>query len=254
MSPKSYSVEFVLRALDIIETLAESGGSRVTDLAMELGCSKNTAFRLLQTLMDRGYVKQADDSSYELTFLLVNLSDKIISHTDLNNIVRPYLEELRNEFGETATLAIVDGTEIVYLQRVLGNQPYHTSFNVGSRAKSYRTSLGKAILAFSPPKAVDNILKEEFQAVTPFTITDPMRFEAELRSTAERGYAVDNQENVLGICCVGAPIFNRRGEAIAAISVSGLSVRLTEEVIEKIAKSVTSKASSISARLGYFKG
>ena len=253
MSTKNYSVESDLRALDIIEILADRGSSRVTDIAMDVGCSKNTAFRLLQTLMDRGYVRQANDSSYELTFQLLNLGEKLISHSDLNDIVRPYLAELSLEFGETATLAIIDNAEIVYLQRVLGNQPYHTSYNVGSRARAYCTSLGKAILAFSSQELVDNIINSGLEAVTTFTITNPIQFKNELRITADRGFAIDNQENVLGICCVGAPIFNRRGEVVAAISASGLSVRFTTEVIEVIAKSVKSKASSISTHLGYYK-
>ncbi len=183
MDKKNYNVESVLRALDIIEILAERGGSRVTDLAMDIGCSTNTAFRLLQTLMNRGYVKQENVSSYELTFQILNLGDKLISHSDLNGIVQPYLEVLSHEFGETATLAVIDGAEIVYLERVLGNHPYHTSYNVGSRARAYCTSLGKAILAYSPKKVLDTIHKDNLHAVTSFTITDPMCLEAELRTT-----------------------------------------------------------------------
>ena len=253
MESNRYHVESVLRALDIIEILADRGESRVTDLALEAGCSKNTAFRLLQTLMVRGYVRQAKDSSYALTFQLLNLSEKIVSHTDLNDIARPFLEELSHEFGETATLAVVDGADIVYLQRVLGNQPYHTSYNVGSHAKAYCTSLGKAILAYSPPEVVDTILDGNLESVTSFTIADPERLAAELRIIAERGYAVDNQENVLGIFCVGAPVFNRRGDVVAAISVSGLSVRMVGEIVNTIAESVKAEAAKISTQLGYSK-
>jgi IclR family KDG regulon transcriptional repressor len=254
MGKRSYYIDSVLRALDILEFLAEQeGASRVTDIAQEIGCSKNTAFRLLQTLKKRDFVRQADDSSYELTFKLLNLGECVVRRTDLHRVARPYLEELTNEFGETASIAILDGHEIVYLDRVLGNKPYHTSYSVGDRAKAYATSLGKAILAYSSDEIVDSILRAGLKPITEFTITDPDQLLAHLRETAIRGYAIDNQENILGIRCVGAPVFNRKGDVIAAISVSGLVVRLTADHIKTVAKSLLSQTATISSKLGYSK-
>lgn len=254
MGERSYHIDSVLRALDILEFLAEHDGtSRVTDIAYEIDCSKNTAFRLLQTLKERDFVRQADDGSYELTFKLLNLGEQVAYKTDLHNVARPYLEELTKEFGETASLAILDGHEIIYVDRVLGNQPYHTSFSVGSTAMAYSTSLGKAILAYSCDKIVDSILSMGLKPITDFTITNADQLLADLRETAIRGYAIDNQENVLGIRCIGAPVFNRKGDPVAAISVSGLAVRLTDDHVKAIAKCLLSKSAIISHKLGYSK-
>jgi len=248
----NYQIKSVLRALDILELLASKGGSgRISDIAREIGCSKNTAFRLLQTLQEREFVRQADDSSYELTFKLLNLGETVMRTTEVHDIARPYIQNLVKLCGETATLAILDDDEIVYVDRVHGNMPHNTSYSIGSRAKAYRTSLGKAILAFSSETVVDHCLNQELQANTEYTITDPNRIRSELREVAQRGYATDNQENVLGIRCIGAPIFDRKGEVVAAVSVSGLAVRLTDQCLKDFSLHLLDTTRAISSRLGY---
>lgn len=248
----NYQVKSVLRALDILELLASTGGSgRITDIAREIGCSKNTAFRLLQTLQERQFVRRADDSSYELTFKLLNLGESVMRTTEVHDVARPHIQNLVKACGETATLAVLDGDEIVYVDRVHGNMPHNTSYSIGSRAKAYRTSLGKAILAFSPEAVVDKCLNQELQANTEYTLTDPTKIRSELGEVAQRGYAIDNQENVLGIRCIGAPVFDRKGEVVAAVSVSGLAVRLTDERLKEFSVHLLNTTRAISSRLGY---
>ncbi len=246
-----YSVDSVLRALDVLEYLAtHEGTGRLSDIAKGANCSKNTTFRLLKTLQVRGFVKQADDASYELTFKLLNLGECVLRNTDLYSIARPYLEALTQQFGETASFAILDGREIVYLDRVLGRQPYHTSYPVGSRAAAYSTALGKAILAFSSDAIVREVLNAGLKPITEHTMTDPNQLLDELRSTAVRGYSYDDQENVIGIRCVAAPVFDRAGRVVAAISVSSLAARVTDELINMLAVNVKSAAAAMSVRLG----
>ena len=252
MREKSYTVESVLRALNILEFLAQQGGSsRVTDIAQAIGCSKNTAFRLLQTLRERGFIRQADDASYELTYKLLHLGESVLRNSDLHEVARPYLQEFVEQFGETINLGILDGIEVVYVARVLGTLPYHTSSTIGSRDKAHSTALGKAILAFSPQATVSSVLAAGLPAQTQHTITSPERLLAELSATAARGYSIDNQENVLGIICVGAPIFDRRSDVVGAISTSALHVRLTDDRIPVVAEKLISTAAVISQRLGY---
>lgn len=252
MGERGYSVISVVRALDILELLAQQGGAgRVSDIAKVLRCSKNTAFRLLKTLQHRGFVSQTDGTAYELTFKLLTLGECVLRHTDLHSVARPYLDALNRRFGETVSLGILDGGEVVYVDRVLGTRPYHTSYAVGARTTSYSTALGKAVLAFSPPAVADRIIEAGLKAKTSHTITDPVRLRADLRVTAARGYAYDNQESVLGIRCVAAPVFDRRGEVVAAMSVSALAARVTGEYAEALARSVVSQAVALSARLGY---
>ncbi len=252
MVEDGYSVVSVLRALDVLEFLAQQGGAgRVSDIAAALRCSKNTAFRLLKTLQQRGFVRQADDASYELTFKLLNLGECVLRNTDLHTIARPYLEALNQQFRETVSLGILDGRDIVYLDRVLGTQPYHTSYAVGARTTAHSTALGKVILAFSPGTVVDRIIGAGLAPRTDNTITDPERLRADLRTTAKRGYAYDNQESVLGIRCIAAPVFDRKGDVVAAISVSALAARVTDGYAKTLAKRLNSTAAALSARLGY---
>jgi DNA-binding IclR family transcriptional regulator len=248
----NYQIESVIRALDILELLAANGGTgRITDIAREMGCSKNTTFRLLQTLQARGFVRQADDSSYELTFKLLKLGESVLRTTEIPDVARPYLHSLAQTLGETSTLAFLDGDGIVYIDRVYGNMPHNTSYTIGSRAKARSTALGKAMLAYSPATIVENILSQGLSANTPYTITDPDQFRAELKHIAQGNCAIDNQENVLGIRCIAAPIFNRKGEVVAALSISGLAVRLTDERLDEFSTHVMGAAKAISERLGY---
>jgi DNA-binding IclR family transcriptional regulator len=252
MGDDDYSVTAVLRALDVLEFLAQQGGAgRVSDIAAALRCSKNTAFRLLKTLQQRGFVRQADDASYELTFKLLNLGECVLRNTDLHAVARPYLEVINQQCGETVSLGVLDGSDIVYLDRVLGTQPYHTSYAVGARTTAHSTALGKAILAFSPATVVDRIIGAGLAPRTGNTITDPERLRADLRRTAARGFAYDNQESVLGIRCIAAPVVDRKGEAVAAISVSALAVRVTDEYAKTLAARVMAEAAALSSRLGY---
>lgn len=247
-----YTIQSVLRALDVLIWLSQNGGrGRITDIAAAVGCSKNTAFRLMHTLMERGFVRQADDSSYELTFKLLNLGEVVLQRSEVHHVARPYLQNLASETGETTTLAILDGDEVIYLDRVLGSSPFKTSYSIGSRAKVHATALGKAMLAFSPKEVVDRCLQGPLQANTRYTITDPEHIRRELHDVSRSYYAMDNQENVLGVRCLGAPIFDRRGEVIAAISMSGLTVNFTDSRVRELANHLRETAADISAHLGY---
>lgn len=253
MSEHNYQVESVIRALDILEFLSERGGAgRVSDIAQAVGCSKNTAFRLLQTLMYRDFVRQAEDSSYELTFKLLNLGECVARNADLQKVARSHLEKLAKELGETVSVGVLDDHDIVYLDRVLGTMPYHTSYSVGSRAKAHSTALGKAILAHSSADIVEKNLRAQLKPNTEFTITDPEQLLAELQLITKNGYAIDNQENVLGIRCIAAPVFDRKGKVTAAISIAGLAVRLTDEWMKANFQKLLATTSEVSTRLGYF--
>jgi DNA-binding IclR family transcriptional regulator len=252
MGSSSYKIQSVLRALDLLIWLSENGGrGRLTDIATGIGCSKNTAFRLLYTLMERDFVRQADNSSYELTFRLLNLGEAVLQQNEVHLVARPCLQSLSGETGETTTLAILDGDEVIYLDRVLGSSPFKTSYTVGSRAKAHTTALGKAILAFSPRETIDRCLQGPLLANTPYTVTDSNQIRRELGEIARRFYAIDNQENALGVRCLGAPIFDHRGNVIAAISMSGLAVHFSDFRVRELADHLRETAASISERLGY---
>lgn len=251
-SNNKYVIQSVLRALDLLVWLAEhEGRGRLTEISQDLGYQKNTTFRLLYTLIERGFVRQTDDAGYELTFKLLTLGESVIRSTDIHHVARPHIQELARKCGESVTLAILDGNEVIYLDRVLGSARFNTSYSIGSRAKAYTTALGKAILAFSPGEVVERCAGKELLANTQYTIVDAKDLRQELEETARRGYALDNQENVLGIRCIGAPIFDRKGEVIAAISISGLAVNMTDERVKELIDPMLDTASTISAQMGF---
>ena len=123
--------------------------------------------------------------------------------------------------------------------------------SIGSRAKAYTTALGKVIMAFSPPSVVDLCLNGELKQNTPYTHTNPHHIRTQLRDIAHRRYAVDDQENVLGVRCVGAPIFDRKSNVVAAISMSGLAVHITDARLRQLVGPLRQAAASISRRMGY---
>jgi DNA-binding IclR family transcriptional regulator len=250
----SYTIQSVARALDVLIWLSEhEGRDRITDLAQALGCSKNTAFRLLYTLMERNFVRQSEDASYQLTFRLLTLGESVLGTTELHHLARPSIQELARQCGETVSLAVLEGDEIIYLDRVLGSSPFTTAYSIGSRAPACTTALGKAILAFSPEDVVERCLHDGLRSRTPHTITSPDRLRLKLREAARCCYALDNQENVLGVRCVGAPIFDRKGRVQAAISISGLAAHFSDERVQELIEPLLQTARSISAQLGFDK-
>lgn len=252
MTDRNYKIDSISRAISVLEILAERDEPcRVTDISRALECSKNTVFRILKTFELHGYVRETSDSSYELTLKLLNLGESVLSNLDLHRLARPYLEALVEEFGETATLGIPEGNGVVYVDRVLGKAPYRTSFGIGSRALIHSTSIGKAVLAFSSEEDVERIVEAGLPHLTEYTITDRDRLFEQLEEIRRRGYSIDDQENVLGIRCVGAPVFSRKGAVIGAVSVSGMAVRITKELIEVIAPKLVEQTFAISARMGY---
>ncbi|WP_235283805.1 MULTISPECIES: IclR family transcriptional regulator [Thermus] len=164
-------------------------------------------------------------------------------------MARPHLEALRDATLETVHLAVLDGKEVVYIDKVPGKRELLLASQIGSRFPAQSTALGKALLAFLPeerwPMAFTPGLKR-----TPNTLSDFARFREELLATRARGYALDLEKNEPGVRCVAAPILNGRGEPVAAVSVSTAAIYLDEERLSEVAAEVVRTAQRISRELG----
>lgn len=248
-----YTVQALARALRLLGEFSPSEQRLPLGvLSARTGLARPTAFRLLSTMEEAGFVVK-EGSDYRLGFKCFVLGNVAAEGLDLRRVAHPHLEALRDATGETTQIAILDNWLVVYLDRVSSLQPvaYMTS-RVGSIVQAHCTSLGKVLLAFRPEDDVAAwAATETFRAYTPNTITSVDRLLEELRATRERGYALDEQERQVGVRCIGAPIRDHEGEVVAAISIAAPGERMPRSLIgSQMAAHVIAAARQISRHLG----
>lgn len=247
-------VQSVDRALSILEVLADySKGLGVTEISDKVGLHKSTVYRLLSTLLYKSYVMQDHETNkYKLTMKLFELGNKKTKDMNILTASKPYTKELMEKVNEVIHLVIREGNNTVYIDKVEADNTIRMASTIGTRSPLYSTSVGKVILAHLTDEEVEaiwnnsNIVKR-----TENTITNLEEMKKELKKVKQQGYAIDNEENEIGVRCVGSPLFNRFGDIEGAISISGPTIRVTEEAVEDFAKDVVKYADLISRELGY---
>jgi DNA-binding IclR family transcriptional regulator len=247
------SIGSVQRALDILNLfdkahveLGNAEIARMVDLPI------GTASGLIYTLKINHYLDQnPENRKYRLGLKLAERAAVLLDQLDLRKVSAPLLEELRDWCGESVNLAIRDGDEVVYIERMFGDHSLGIRSELGRRGTLHSTALGKAILSYLPDSERDGLLQNYvFSPVTHFTITDHEKFINELKLTYQRGFSIDEQENELGGRCVGAPVLDRQGYPIAAISISVPIQRFPKEDVEKFGKKLVSTSAVISQKMG----
>lgn len=242
------------RALDLLSFIAsatERGSSpRLTEIASQSGINRSTVARLLEPLIDARLVDQEPDTGrYRLGPQTARLGQIYLEHFDVHAVAGPVLQALVDESQETAHLGIRDGTDVVYVDKYESPLSVRTVSRIGSRQPLYSTAMGKVLLAYAGSSVLDAVMQDALPQRTANTITNPEALKAELDRVRTEGYAVDDQENESEIRCVGAPLFNHRGQVLAAISVSGPATRMPIERLGDLSKFVMSAAAEISTRL-----
>ncbi len=243
----------VQRAIDILGLFdRQTQELGVTDIARALDLPKSTVAGHIFTLEHNDYLeKNTLTRKYRLGFKLAERAGVFLDQFDLRRVAAPILESLRNASNESINLAIRDGKYVTYIERMLGNNMLGMRSEIGKRELIHSTALGKALLAQLPTAELTQFITDyDFILVTPHTITNPTAFLDELQKTLLRGFALDNQENELGGRCVAAPIFDYRGEPVAAISMSVPIQRFPEEKIPEFGEKVKQAALAISLQLG----
>jgi DNA-binding IclR family transcriptional regulator len=249
-----YMVDAAAKALLLLDAFTLHEPSLSLSALMErTGLPRATAFRLLATLEQCGYVVK-DGVDYSLGFKLFVLGNVVAEGLDLRRVAHPHLEALRDTTGETVQLAILDDWQIVHLDRAVSNRSvaYMVS-QVGTILPAYCTALGKALLAYQGEDMVDAWAStQELRRHTATTITTADRLLEELRQIRRRGYSIDNEEREVGVRCVGAPVFDREGAAVAAISLGAPTERLPRSIEgSQVAMQVVATGLAISRELGY---
>ncbi|GAA5334495.1 MULTISPECIES: IclR family transcriptional regulator [Thermus] len=238
----------LLRGLWLLEQVAE-GVHELKALADSLGLSRSTAYRILSALTRAGYLRHEPRRGYFLGPKLIRLGFKAYGQLHLPTLARSHLEALRDATRETVHLAVLEGKEVVYIDKVPGKRELVLASQIGSRFPAQSTALGKAILAFLPEERWQEAFTPGLKR-TPRTLGDYQAFREELRATRIRGYALDLEENEPGVRCVAAPILNGQGEPVAAVSVSTAAIYLDEDRIPEVAEKVREAARRISRELG----
>lgn len=249
------TVQSVDRALKIIENLKNNpNGIGVTDLSIMLGVSKSTIHRLLMSLYQEGFVRQDPiTEKYKLGFKFLELGDIVNENLDVRKAASPMLKELSNKTGETVHLVIMDQNEVVYIDKVESPETIRMYSRVGKRALMHCTGVGKVFLANLPLLEVKRIIEEKpLIRFTKNTITTPKELFAQLELIKSQGYAIDNEEHEEGVKCASAPIFDFRGNIIAAVSVSAPAMRITAEKFTHMTKEVINCSYKISKSLGNY--
>ena len=239
VSPRATSsggVQSLQRAFDLLERLADAGGeASLSELAASSGLPLPTIHRLIRTLVTLGYVRQNSTRRYALGSRLIRLGET--ASRQFGTWARTYLAELVEQVGETANLAVLDGDHVVYVAQVPSKHAMRMFTEVGRRLLPHGTGVGKAMLAQLPESEVRALLaRTGLPAHTPSTITDPDALVAELARVAERGYAVDEAEQELGVRCLAVPLTG--APTLAAVSVSGPEGRLTTDAVARILPAV----------------
>ncbi len=247
-------VKSVSRALDIITLVSmKKEGLGVTEIANQMDINKSSVYRILTTLAQYGYIEQdADSGRYRLGYTFLDISSKLLDSIDIRTEAKPYLQELGKVTDEVIHLVVHDHDEVVYIEKFEGTETLRMHSKVGRRAPMHCTGVGKAILAYLPTITTEEIIERKGLPVhTKYTITDRDNFLSELEAVKQRGYALDLQENEVGITCIAVPIFDHAGNAVAALSVSGPTIRMTDERMEELKPYVLETGLNISRRLGY---
>ncbi|MGB9799960.1 MAG: IclR family transcriptional regulator [Thermanaerothrix sp.] len=223
-----YNVRVLDRAINILLTLADGKPRTLQEVSDAISLSPSTTFRLLATLSCYKFVQKDALGRYSLGLTCLELARAYYESNDLRKVALPELEALRDEVKETVHLAILEGTEVVYLEKLPGLHAIGLmGSRVGGRAPAYCTGLGKVLLAHLKAEEIEDFLRK--QPLAPFTektITNPETLKCELEQIRKMGYALDRGEHEAEVRCVAVPIFDMHGAVVAAISISGPAGRM----------------------------
>src|SRR5437667_1593330 len=251
-SPKRYFIEAVGKAIEVMWAFhGKPEGLTIDEVVAATRIAKSSAYRILCTLVHAEMLAiDPDQGRYLISSRFFQLATSV--EPDLRRVAEPHMRRLRAELNETINLGKLAGSEVIFVSRFASQHPFRVEVSEGSRGALHATALGKIIAAHLPHERLEQILTaKKMERLTPNTIVSPRRFWNELVKIRDAGYAVDNEEAIEGGRCMAAPIFDARGEVVAALSVSGPVTRITESRLNTIADQLKQTCRAISSAMGY---
>jgi IclR family KDG regulon transcriptional repressor len=245
-------VSAAARAFAVLESLSAESSMGLEELSRDLGMAKPTVYRFLLTLQELGYARRDENERWAMTFKTFNVGSRALDHLDLYHAARPIAEDLAAALGETVHMGVLEGDSAVYVLKIESKYTIRMYSRVGRRIPLYCTAIGKVLLAYSSAEervaALDGV---RLVAFTSKTITARAALDVELKRVVAQGYARDAEEHEEGIECLGAPIFDREGSVVAALSVSWPLFRYEAGKEPEWAGAVMTAARKTSETLGY---
>lgn len=253
---KTDNVAAVLKVFSVLESLVENRQASLADVANRAMTSKATAHRLLNTMIDLGYVERDPDTErYGLSLKLFCLgAQSIQGRSEILWAADRVMSKLSRLTGECVNLGVLDTVEerVVYIHKYDSHYNLSMQSTLGRRNPLHSTSLGKALLAWRDPKEIgERIGRMTFEVSAPNTITDPDVLRSDLEATRERGYAEEIEESEAGVRCMAVPIFDHLERPVAAMSIAFPLFRFQEEKKPEIARTIMELAQEASTSLGY---
>lgn len=252
----NYRVPNLEKGLAVLDYLAlQSGGRTLQEIKLELEISQTTAYRILNTMVRAEYLVYDEGCRrYRLSRKLLSLGFHALNEHQLLETIFPYLRELRDATLETACFGVMGEEKGIFIDQAEGAHTFSFKLSPGKPLELHCSAPGKAIMAFLPEAVRKRYLAcMDFKQFNERTITSCEAYLKELDEVFERGYATDREEELTGVICIGAPIFNYKGYPCGAIWISGPKERLPEDMIRTDAALIKDIAARASAELGYIK-
>jgi IclR family transcriptional regulator, KDG regulon repressor len=248
-----YAVQSLDRAIDVLEAFGHGESERgVAELARELDLPRATVHRLLAALTHRGLMSQdARTGKYRLGLKLFELGSLVANSLDVRRVAHPYLVDLVKHSGETAHLVVLDGTNIVFVDKVETDNPFRMVSQIGGRLPARHSGSGKALLAQLSDDELGRAFAEP-RGTADYDV-DLAALRAHLKLVRARGWAMDDQETQAGLRCVGTVIRDHTGGAVAGLSISGPIVRISDARVPELVQLLCASAEAISHAIGYRK-
>ncbi|MCT4686641.1 IclR family transcriptional regulator [Vallitalea sp.] len=248
------TLQTVDRALTILEILSqEVNGLTAKEIENKIELNKSTIHRLLTTLLNKGFIEKNEQTNrYIIGLKMVELSSIRLNNIELKTEALPYLREMSYKLNQPVQLATYLDGDAVFIEKI---EPIHSIrmySQIGKRIPIYCSSVGKALLLqWSNEKILKLLEDTEFTSFTPTTLLNPEKVIKEIEQARVEGFAIDNQEHEVGIYCIASPIYDYRGEIIAAVSTAGTNKEFLENKDAEIIREVKNTAEKISKRMGY---
>ena len=252
LQPNVSTVQALDRGVLLLQALAQHNAASLSDLAMQVGMPASSAHRLLMTLQQHDFVDFDENTQlWQIGIEAFRVGSAYLTRTNFIDAARKPLRSLMELTGETANLAVMDTTEVVFVAQVETTNPVRAFFSAGTRALMHSSGIGKALLSQMPKRQLETLLHTAgLPQYTSQTLSSPAALYENLKVTAHRGWSFDQEERYEGMSCVGAAIRNAQGNLVGGLSVSGPSVRFDPLQVADIGLKVKAAADQVTLTLG----